>query len=67
MNKARRVHEQLATVESIDSITHILESIASIRIRQIKDEVLGSREFFQRLWAIFSWTHREILTYFRQD
>jgi ATP synthase F1 gamma subunit len=54
MNKSRRVHEQLGTVESIDSITHILESIASIRISQIKDEVLGSREFFQRLWAIFS-------------
>jgi ATP synthase F1 gamma subunit len=54
MNKSRRIHDQLQSVDSIDSITHILESIASIRIRQIKDEVLGSREFFQRLWAIFS-------------
>lgn len=54
MNKARIVKERLYSVESIDSITHILESIASIRIRQIRDEVLGSREFFQRLWSIFS-------------
>lgn len=54
MIKARKVQEQLSSIESIDSITHILESIASIRISQIKDEVLGSREFFQRLWTIFS-------------
>lgn len=54
MNKAKKIREQLTTVESIDNISHILENIASIRIRQIRDEVLASREFFQRLWAIFS-------------
>lgn len=54
MNKARKIHDQLSTVESIDSITHVLENIASIRIRQIRDQVLASREFFQSLWAIFS-------------
>lgn len=54
MIKARKVQEQLGSVATIDSITHILESIASIRIGQIKNEVLGSREFFLRLWTIFS-------------
>lgn len=54
MIKSRKLRDQLQSTESIDSITHILENIASIRIGQIKDEVLGSREFFQRLWAIFS-------------
>lgn len=54
MKKSRRLHEELQNVNSIENITHILESIASIRIKQIKDEVIGSREFFQRLWAIFS-------------
>lgn len=54
MNKARKIYGQLETVESIDNITHILENIASIRIRQIRNEVLASREFFQRLWIIFS-------------
>lgn len=54
MNKARKIRDQLSTIESIDDISHILENIASIRIRQIRDEVLASREFFQRLWAIFS-------------
>ena len=54
MKKSRYLHDELQSVNSIENITHILESIASIRIKQIKDEVIGSREFFQRLWAIFS-------------
>ena len=54
MNKSRKLYSELQNTESIGNITHILESIASIRIKQIKDEVLGSREFFQHLWSIFS-------------
>ena len=54
MIKSHYIKEKLQTTQTVESITHILESLASIRIGQIKDDVLTSREYFQRLWSIFS-------------
>ncbi|MEI8073026.1 MAG: F0F1 ATP synthase subunit gamma [Candidatus Saccharibacteria bacterium] len=54
MKKSALFHQKFVDTNTIESISHILESIASIRIQQIKDEVLESREFFLRLWSIYS-------------
>jgi len=54
MKKSALIHQKFVDTNTIESISHILESIASIRIQQIKDEVLESREFFLRLWSIYS-------------
>ena len=53
MKKSTQIHATLASTNSVSSIAHILENIASIRITQIKDEVLQSRDFFSRLWAMY--------------
>ena len=53
MKKSTQIHATLASTDSVSSIAHILENIASIRITQIKDEVLQSRDFFSRLWAMY--------------
>ncbi len=54
MKKSNQIHASLENTRSVGSIAHILENIASIRITQIKDEVLKSRDFFSRLWAMYS-------------
>ncbi|MFO0862822.1 MAG: F0F1 ATP synthase subunit gamma [Candidatus Saccharibacteria bacterium] len=41
-------------IVAIENTTHIFENVASIRIRQIKEQVLGSRQFFNRLWLIYT-------------
>jgi len=53
MKKSTQIRATLASTNSVSSIAHILENIASIRITQIKDEVLQSRDFFSRLWAMY--------------
>jgi len=54
MKKSTQIRANLNSTNSVSSIAHILENIASIRITQIKDEVLQSRDFFSRLWAMYS-------------
>ncbi|MBI2798383.1 F0F1 ATP synthase subunit gamma [Candidatus Saccharibacteria bacterium] len=54
MKKSAQTYAEYQDVLAIEDISHILESIASIRIRQIKDQVIASREFFQRLWRLYS-------------
>lgn len=53
MKKSTQIRATLASTNSVSSIAHILENIASIRITQIKDEVLQSRDFFSRLWSMY--------------
>ncbi len=54
MKKSTQLHERYKDTIAIGDVSQILESIASIRIRQIKGQVIASREFFRRLWAIYS-------------
>lgn len=54
MKKSALAYEQYRDVLVVEDISHILESIASIRIRQIKDQVIASRAFFRRLWSLYS-------------
>ncbi len=54
MKKSVQIRTRLVDINGIESISHILGSIASIRIKQIKTEVVESRDFFQRLWAMYS-------------
>lgn len=54
MKKSAVVYQQYQDAMTVGNVSQILESIASIRIRQIKDQVIASREFFRRLWTIYS-------------
>jgi ATP synthase F1 gamma subunit len=47
----QRDFEQIATIEGL---TSVFESIASIHISQIKDKVQSSTAFFNQLWGIYS-------------
>jgi len=49
--KYYRKHEDVVIIEETASI---FENIASIRIRQVKEQVLASRGFFGRLWSIYT-------------
>ena len=41
-------------VVAIQKTATIFENVASIRIRQVKEQVLASRGFFERLWSIYT-------------
>ena len=46
--------QQLEQIETIENLTSVFESIASLHIAQIKDKVLSSGAFFNELWQIYS-------------
>lgn len=50
--------QELAREEELTAnmvqLTSIFESIASMRISQIKNQVLGAQQFFNELWHIYS-------------
>lgn len=50
INKLMGDWEQLGTIEEL---TGALEGIASYRIRQVRDRVLLSKQFFNELWGIY--------------
>lgn len=54
MKQSARYARRHQDVVVIEETTSIFESIASIRIRQIKKQVLASRGFFGRLWSIYT-------------
>jgi F-type H+-transporting ATPase subunit gamma len=45
--------EELLTTNMVQ-LTSVFESIASMRISQIKNQVLGAQQFFSELWHIYS-------------
>ena len=54
MKRALNIQKELEAVDTVQSLTGVFENIASIRISQIKDQVLNSQKFFQELWHIYS-------------
>ncbi len=41
-------------MQSVLGLTNVFEGLASMRIAQVKDQVLNSQKFFGELWAIYS-------------
>jgi ATP synthase F1 gamma subunit len=54
MRQLNEITRERDAVETIVELTSAFEGIASLRISQIKDQVLGSQRFFADLWRIYS-------------
>lgn len=54
MRQPQVIAEEMSQVKTITSISSIFETIASMRIAEIKQQVLTSKDFFSELWALYS-------------
>jgi F0F1-type ATP synthase gamma subunit len=53
MSTSKDIFREFEQYAVIGELSEALEGIASYRIRQIKDRVLLSKEFFQELYSIY--------------
>lgn len=54
MSRLQEVATQLKAMETIVDLTSVFEGIASMRIAQVKNQVLQSQKFFSELWQMYS-------------
>lgn len=54
MSKILRLEKEAAQISTIQGLTSVFETIASIRLAKIKDKVISSTLFFDELWQIYS-------------
>ncbi|HZM64395.1 MAG TPA: F0F1 ATP synthase subunit gamma [Candidatus Saccharimonadales bacterium] len=54
MSQVQEVATQLKAMNTIVGLTSVFEGIASMRIAQVKSQVLQSQKFFSELWQIYS-------------
>ncbi len=54
MIRLREIEKEEAAMNTLAELTSVFEGIASMRIAQIKNQVLHSTSFFRELWNIYS-------------
>jgi F-type H+-transporting ATPase subunit gamma len=54
MSRQQEIERSIATMGTMAEISSVFEGIASMRIAQIKNQVLQATEFFNELWHIYS-------------
>jgi ATP synthase F1 gamma subunit len=54
MRRAIEIEADEMSMGTLVELTSVFEGLASMRISQIKDQVLQSTRFYERLWAIYS-------------
>jgi F-type H+-transporting ATPase subunit gamma len=54
MKRPLEIAKDLQQISTIVNLTGVFEGIASLRIAQIKNQVLQSQDFFQDLWNIYN-------------
>ena len=54
MRRSLGIQKELGQTETIEGLTAVFESIASIRISKVKDRVTASQQFFNELWRIYT-------------
>lgn len=54
MKRPLELKKDLAGIGTIVNLTGVFEGIASMRISQIKNQVLQSQDYFQTLWQIYN-------------
>ena len=54
MKRPQEIQKKIHGIDTIVELTSVFEGIASMRISQIKNQVLQSKDFFQELWRIYS-------------
>jgi len=54
MKRPQEIQKDIVTMATLTNLTSVFESLASMRIAQIKNQVLRSEEFFAELWKIYT-------------
>ncbi len=54
MRRPQEIAKEEKSMATLSMLTNVLEGIASMRISQIKNQVLQAQEFFGELWNIYS-------------
>lgn len=54
MRRPVEIHKDLMGMQTLSELTSVFEGIASMRIAQIKNQVVQSQSFFERLWQMYS-------------
>src|SRR5579885_1073336 len=54
MKRPQEIAREQAAMATIVQLTSIFEGIASMRISQIKNQVLQAQDFFAELWHIYT-------------
>lgn len=53
MSRLQEVAERRVAMGTIVNLTSVFEGLASMRIAQVKNQVLASQQFFSELWGIY--------------
>jgi ATP synthase F1 gamma subunit len=53
MSRLQEVSENRIAMDTIVNLTSVFEGLASMRIAQVKNQVLASQQFFSELWDIY--------------
>ena len=53
MSRLQEVAERQAATDTIVNLTSVFEGLASMRIAQVKNQVLASQQFFSEIWQIY--------------
>ncbi len=53
MSRLQEVAEQRMAMDTIVNLTSVFEGLASMKIAQVKNQVLSSQKFFNELWDIY--------------
>ncbi len=54
MKRLTDIVSEQQSMQSVLGLTDVFEGLASMRISQIKNQVLSSQVFFEELWEIYS-------------
>jgi ATP synthase F1 gamma subunit len=54
MKRPAEIYKQVQAIGTMVELTGVFKGIASMRIAQIKDQVLQSQDFFASLWGVYS-------------
>ena len=54
MKRPQEIGKEMKQMNTLVTLTGVFEGIASMRIAQIKNQVLQSTQFFQELWKIYN-------------
>lgn len=54
MKRLNDILNEQQAMSSVVGLTDVFEGLASMRIAQVKDQVLSSQRFFDELWSIYS-------------
>jgi len=54
VRRPSEIEQEVKAMETLTELTSVFEGIASMRIAQIKNQVLQATQFFQELWSIYS-------------